>query len=45
MLKKTGTTKSYISKIENNEKGARFLTLLKVLEFGLGGLLELSIKI
>lgn len=42
---KAGTTKSYISKIENNVKEARFSTLQKIVELGLGGHLELSIKI
>ncbi|WP_026976693.1 helix-turn-helix domain-containing protein [Flavobacterium tegetincola] len=44
LAKKTGTTKSYISKIENNVKEARFSTLQKIVELGLGGELELSIK-
>lgn len=42
---KTGTTKSYISKIENNIKEARISTLQKIVELGLGGRLELSIKL
>lgn len=42
---KAGTTKSYISKIENNIKEVRFSTLKKIVEIGLGGELELSIKI
>ncbi len=41
---KVGTTKSYISKIENNMKEARISTLQKIVELGLGGHLELSIK-
>jgi len=41
---KIGTTKSYISKIENNVKEVRFSTLKKIVELGLGGQLELSIK-
>lgn len=40
-----GTTKSYISKIENNVKEVRFSTLQKIIETGLGGRLELSIKL
>lgn len=44
LAEKTGTTKSYISKIENNVKEARFSTLQKIVEIGLGGELELSIK-
>lgn len=42
---KAGTTKSYISKIENNIKEARISTLQKIVELGFGGRLELSIKI
>ena len=42
---KVGTTKSYISKIENNVKEARFSTLQKIVELGIGGHLELSIKL
>ena len=42
---KVGTTKSYISKIENNIKEVRFSTLKKIDELGLGGHLELSIKL
>ncbi len=42
---KVGTTKSYISKIENNVKEARISTLQKIVELGLGGVLELNIKL
>jgi len=42
---KVGTTKSYISKIENNIKEVRLSTLKKIVEFGLGGNLELSINL
>lgn len=42
---KVGTTKSYISKIENNIKEARLSTLHKIVEVGLGGHIELSIKL
>lgn len=42
---KVGTTKSYISKIENNVKEARVSTLQKIVELGLGGVLELNIKV
>lgn len=42
---KCGTTKSYISRIENNVKEVRFSTLQKIVELGLGGRLELSIKL
>jgi len=42
---KAGTTKSYISKIENNIKEARISTLQKIVETGLGGHLELTIRL
>lgn len=42
---KVGTTKSYISKIENNLKEARISTLQKIVELGFGGKLQLSIKL
>lgn len=42
---KIGTTKSYISKIENDVKEVRFSTLQKIVEIGLGGHLELAIKL
>jgi len=45
LAEKVGTTKSYISKIENNIKEARISTLQKIVELGFGGRLELSIKI
>jgi ribosome-binding protein aMBF1 (putative translation factor) len=45
LAEKVGTTKSYISKIENNIKEVRFSTLKKIVELGLGGQLELLIKI
>lgn len=45
LAEKIGTTKSYISKIENNIKEVRLSTLKKIVELGLGGELQLSIKI
>ena len=42
---KVGTTKSYISKIENNVKEVRISTLQKIVEIGLGGQVQLSIKL
>ena len=44
LAKKVGTTKSYISKIENNIKEVRISTLQKIVELGLNGQLQLSIK-
>lgn len=45
LAEKVGTSKSYISKIENNVKEARISTLQKIIELGFGGRLELTIKI
>ena len=41
---KVGTTKSYISKIENNIKEVHLSTLQKIVELGLDGHSVLSIK-
>ena len=40
-----GTNKGYISKIENDIKEVRISTLQKIVELGLGGQLNLSIKL
>ena len=45
LAEKIGSTKSYISKIENDVKEVRFSTLQKIVELGLNGHLELSIKL
>jgi HTH-type transcriptional regulator / antitoxin HipB len=45
LAQKCGTNKGYISKIENNIKEVRISTLQKIVELGLGGHLELSIKL
>lgn len=45
LAEKCGTNKGYISKIENNIKEVRISTLEKIVELGLGGHLELSIKL
>ena len=45
LAKIVGTTKSYISKIENNIKEVRISTLQRIVELGLGGHLQLSIKL
>ncbi len=39
-----GTNKSYISKLERNLKDIRFSTLQRIINEGLGGHLEISIK-
>ena len=44
-LAKCGTNKGYISKIENDLKEVRISTLQKIVEIGLGGKLQLSIKL
>jgi DNA-binding XRE family transcriptional regulator len=44
LAEKVGTTKSYISKIENNLKEARISTLQKIIELGFGGELQFTIK-
>jgi HTH-type transcriptional regulator / antitoxin HipB len=45
LAEKCGTNKGYISRIENNLKEVRISTLQKIVEIGLGGHLDLSIRI
>lgn len=45
LAEKVGTSKSYISKIENDIKEARISTLQKIVKLGLGGNLELNISL
>jgi ribosome-binding protein aMBF1 (putative translation factor) len=45
LAEKVGTTKSYISKIENDVKEVRISTLQKIVELGLGGRVQLSIEL
>lgn len=45
LAEKCGTNKGYISKIENDIKEVRLSTLRKIVELGLGGKLELAIKL
>ena len=45
LAEKVGTTKSYISKIENNIKEVRLSTLQKIVQLGLDGQLDLSIRL
>ena len=40
-----GTNKSYISKLEKDLKDVRFSTLQRIIKDGLGGRLEISIKV
>ena len=42
---KVGTTKSYISRIENNASDIRLSTLMRIIREGLGGSLKLSVDI
>ena len=42
---KCGTNKAYISRVENDIKDVRLSTLRKIIESGLGGELELAIKL
>lgn len=42
---KAGTNKAYISRVENDIKDVRISTLRKIVETGLGGKLELAVKL
>ena len=42
---KVGTTKNYISRIENNASDIRLSTLMRIVREGLGGHLKLSVDI
>ncbi len=42
---KAGTTKNYISRIENNASDIRLSTLMRIIKDGLGGHLKLSLDI
>ena len=42
---KCGTTKNYISRIENNASDIRLSTLTRIIREGLGGHLKLSLEI
>jgi len=43
LAEKCGTTKSYISRIENNASDIRLSTLMRILNIGLGVSLKLSL--
>ena len=45
LARKVGTTKNYISKLENNKSDIELLTLKKIVEAGLNGKLHLSIEV
>jgi HTH-type transcriptional regulator/antitoxin HipB len=42
---KVGTTKNYISRIENNASDIRLSTLMRIIREGLGGNLKLSVDL
>ena len=44
LAERTGTTKSAISKIENDIKEARISTLQRIIALGFGGSLEFTIR-
>lgn len=43
LAEKCGTTKTYISRIENNASDIRLSTLMRIIREGLGGHLKLSV--
>ena len=45
LAKKCGTTKTYISRIENNASDIRLSTLMRIIREGFGGHLRLSVDI
>ena len=44
LAKKCGTTKTYISRIENNSSDIRLSTLMRIINAGFGGHLQLSVN-
>ncbi|MFN5092823.1 MAG: helix-turn-helix domain-containing protein [Bacteroidota bacterium] len=44
LAKKCGTTKNYISRIENNASDIRLSTLMRIIREGLGGHLQLRVS-
>lgn len=45
LAKKVGTTKNYISRIENNASDIRLSTLMRIIRDGLGGHLRLTVDL
>lgn len=45
LAEKCGTTKTYISRIENNASDIRLSTLMRIVREGFGGHLKLSVEI
>jgi HTH-type transcriptional regulator/antitoxin HipB len=44
LAKKCGTTKTYISRIENDASDIRLSTLMRIIQEGLGGHLKLTVE-
>jgi HTH-type transcriptional regulator / antitoxin HipB len=44
LAEKSGTSKSYISRLENNSTDIRLSTLMKIIQQGLGGHLKLTLQ-
>ncbi len=44
LAQKCGTTKTYISRIENNASDIRLSTLMRIIREGLGGHLKLTVE-
>ena len=45
LAEKCGTTKTYISRIENNSSDIRLSTLMRIIQVGLGGHLNLNVSL
>lgn len=45
LAKKCGTSKAYISRIENNASDIRLSTLMRIIQQGLGGHIKLTLEI
>ncbi len=45
LANKCGTTKTYISRIENNASDIRLSTLMRIIRVGLGGHLNLNVSL
>ncbi len=45
LAQKCGTTKTYISRIENNASDIRLSTLMRIIREGLGGHLKLKVEV
>ena len=45
LAEKCGTTKTYISRIENDSSDIRLSTLMKIIQKGLGGHLKLTLQL